>query len=76
LRERLPMFADFVETNWARSLLFGLSALGRPLTPESNDPDYVAQGPEAFGFVVDRDGRRASDLTIPITRLIDRERAG
>ena len=33
LRQQLPMFCDFVTSNWARPNVLGLSALERPLNP-------------------------------------------
>ena len=70
LRKRLPMFADFVASNWEESSVLGLSALGRALDKKTPDEDYIARGSERFGYVVLEDGRRSRDLTHPIRRLI------
>jgi hypothetical protein len=70
LNERLPMFREFVEANWQDPLIFGLSALGRPLSPRDRDMEYVARGPEQFGYVVNADGSEASDLTLPIAMML------
>lgn len=70
LRQRLPMFGDFVVSNWKESSVLGLSALGRALDKRKPNEDYIAKGSERFGFVVLEDGRHSSDLTHPIRRLI------
>lgn len=74
LRARLPMLWDFVQSNWRSPSILGLSALERPLSPRDRDMDYVSQGPEHFGYVVEPDGSRSSDLTIPIQLLLDTPR--
>ena len=70
LQHRLPMFCEFVEANWRQPLVLGLSALGRPLSPSARDMDYVALGPENFGYVVKSDGSETRDLTLPIRLLL------
>lgn len=71
LRERLPMFYDFVQANWSNPQVLGLSALGRPLSPRERDIDYVTRGPEHFGYVIKADGSESSDLTLPIKLLLE-----
>lgn len=70
LYERLPMFCDFVGSNWARSSVLGVSALQRALDKQDPDEDYITQGSEQFGYVVLRDGTRSPDLTLPIGELL------
>lgn len=70
LEQRLPMFANFVASTWDRPMVFGLSALERPLSPHNRDTDYVARGPEQFGYIVLPNGERSPDLTLPIQRLL------
>jgi hypothetical protein len=70
LEQRLPMFANFVASTWAEPIVLGLSALGRPLSTHDRDAEYVARGPEQFGYVVLPDGERSPDLTLPIQRLL------
>lgn len=70
LFERLPMFGDFVVSNWEDSLVLGLSALGRALDNEEPDEDYIARGSERFGYVVLEDGTHSPDLTLPIQKLL------
>jgi hypothetical protein len=42
------------------------------LGKENPDLEYVEQGPERFGYVVDQTGRRSSDLTELVEWLIRR----
>ena len=70
LCKRLPMFGDFVASNWKDSSVLGLSALGRALDKQEPDDDYIAKGSERFGYVVLEDGTHSPDLTHPIRRLI------
>lgn len=66
LSRHLPMVADFVLSNWTDPFILGLSALGRHLSPDTADEEFVAQGPERHGYVVQPDGAQTSDLTLPI----------
>ena len=70
LHERLPMFADFVASNWKDYSVLGLSSLGRALDKENPDEDYITQGSEQFGYVVLGDSTHSSDLTLPIRELL------
>ncbi|MDE0096879.1 MAG: hypothetical protein OXS40_10965 [Gammaproteobacteria bacterium] len=70
LHERLPMFADFVASNWKDYSVLGLSALGRSLDKENPDEDYIAQGSERFGYVILDDATPSPDLTLPILKLL------
>ena len=70
LRQRLPMFLDFVLSNWGNPLIFGLSALGRRLDKTEPDRDYVSHGSEHFGYVVLENGTHCEDLTLPIRKLL------
>jgi hypothetical protein len=71
LEARLPMLWTFIRSNWCTPSVMGLSALGRPLSPNERDADYVSRGPEHFGYAVRPDGSRSSDLTLPIQLLLD-----
>ena len=71
LQERLPMFGTFVRANWEHPLVLGLSALGRPLAPRGRDLEYVAQGPEQFGYTVLEDGSQTPDLTVAIALMLE-----
>jgi len=70
LREHLPMFADFLASNWLDSSVLGLSALGRALKEKEPDEDYITQGSEQFGYVIQDDGMHSPDLTLPIRKLL------
>ena len=70
LHQHLPMFGDFVASNWEDSSVLGLSALGRRLDSEEPDDDYIDQGAEQFGYVVLKDGVSSPDLTLPIRTLL------
>ncbi|MGY3098699.1 TRAFAC clade GTPase domain-containing protein [Pantoea agglomerans] len=71
LRERLPMFFNFLKSTWKEPLVLGLSALERSLTSMDRDMEYSVRGPEQFGYIVLPDGQRTSDLTFPIQQLLD-----
>lgn len=70
LDARLPLVSAFVHSVWQCPLIMGLSALERPLSPTARDMDYVAQGPEHFGYVIASDGTRSNDLTAPIHAML------
>ena len=70
LHERLPMFSDFVASNWKDCSVLGLSALERALDNKRPDKDYITQGAEQFGYVVLEDAAHSSDLTLPIQELL------
>ena len=71
LKKRLPMLDSFLRANWQQDalLLYGLSALGKPLSPTEVDQGYQDRGPESFGYVVTPAGSQEKDLTIPIATL-------
>ncbi|NMM03527.1 hypothetical protein HHL24_37320 [Paraburkholderia sp. RP-4-7] len=69
LERHLPMLASFLRNTWAGPDLsvWGLSALGRLLTPESTDDDFINRGPEFQGWVIHPDGgAQDTDLTAPL----------
>ena len=68
--ERLPMFGNFVASNWEDSVVLGLSALGRTLDDQKPDEEYITEGSERFGYVVLEDGTHSPDLTQPIRELL------
>lgn len=70
LHERLPMFSDFVASNWKDCSVLGLSALERALDKEKPDDAYITQGSEQFGYVVLEDATQSPDLTLPIQKLL------
>ena len=70
LRRYLPMFCDFLGSNWKDFAVFGLSALGERLDKEEPNRNYVTKGSEQFGYVVLENGICSPDLTLPIRKLI------
>ncbi|AHK18676.1 hypothetical protein BF17_04460 [Yersinia similis] len=70
LRERLPMFFNFLKSTWKEPLILGLSALERSLTSADRDMEYSIRGPEQFGYIVLPDGQKSNDLTLPIQQLL------
>lgn len=68
LTERMPLLAAFARSCWHPDgvKILGLSALGKPLVPDRDDPEYVEGGPESHGFVVLPDGTCTPDLTVPL----------
>ncbi|MBZ9603342.1 TRAFAC clade GTPase domain-containing protein [Phyllobacterium chamaecytisi] len=70
LASRMPMLESFIRCNWTAPIFMGVSALERPLSPHERDAEYVARGPEEFGYIVESDGTKSQDLTIAIDRLL------
>ncbi|WP_186156591.1 hypothetical protein [Burkholderia gladioli] len=69
LERHLPLLASFLKSTWTSSDLsvWGLSALGRQLTQNSADDDFINLGPEYQGWVIHPDGgNRDCDLTKPL----------
>lgn len=71
LEKHMAMFYQYVSSIWNKPLFFGLSALERPLSKESQDEEYINNGPEGFGYIINTDGSRSADLTLPIQRLLN-----
>jgi GTPase SAR1 family protein len=74
LRERMPMLHSYLKMSWAKDALevIGLSSTERSLSTVTGDKDYMKRGPEAFGYLVTKDGRLEKDLTTSIAAAIDR----
>ena len=72
LRRYMPMLADFIDATWSANAvqIIGLSSLGKTLSPDKSDEEYLDEGPQSFGFVVLPDGSRQPDLTLPIELLL------
>ncbi len=73
LRKRLPLFVEFLETNWHPSKLsfIGLSPQEKELTETSEDDDFIFDGPDQFGYVILPDGTKSKDLTLAISNLVN-----
>lgn len=72
LREKMPMFYNFLEANWSDSSLsvLGLSSLSRDLIPTKPDVDFATDGPEQFGYYVTEEGTQCRDLTGLLNKLL------
>jgi len=73
LRKVLPLFADFAEANWdpTRLTVYGISATGKKLQTNVPDDEFQDLGAHTQGWVIEEDGVKTSDLTIPIARLVE-----
>jgi hypothetical protein len=74
LRETMPLFAEFVSSNWQEDAysVFGVSSLSKALNDKVPDEDYLDNGPESFGYVVLPDGNQDDDLTLPVAKILER----
>lgn len=72
LQEYLPLFAEFLMANWMHDqfAIYGLSALSRPLRNDVPDEEFRRLGPEKFGYVIEPDGRKNRDLTLPLKTVL------
>jgi len=72
LKEKLPLFVDFIESNWNKDAVkyLGLSALGFSLKLPENKEKYRVYGPEKFGYLIFSDGTDTNDLTELINQSI------
>ena len=74
LRRKLPLLSQFIESNWHRDKLdvIGLSALGKPLSEEKSDEEFMDNGPETQGWCITKGGRSTKDLTYPVASIMER----
>lgn len=72
LQQRLPLVAEFIRCNWEDACysVWGLSALERALRDDQSDEDYLDNGPDSFGFVVQPNGQKSRDLTLPLVAAL------
>lgn len=71
---RLPLLSAFIHSVWAADdvSIWGLSALGKTLLPNSADPDFSQRGPEEQGWVIAPEGgEQDKDLTRPLAWLLE-----
>ena len=68
------MLNQFVRSNWPADAyrVFGLSALGQPLSASKPDQGFIKAGPETLGYIVDEEGNQQKDLAIPLDWLISK----
>lgn len=74
LRRKLPMLSQFIASNWQADKLevIGLSALGRPLSEENCDEEFIDSGPETQGWCISQGGHSTHDLTYPVASIMER----
>lgn len=73
LARTLPLVSSFIDSNWLDDAvsIWGLSALGRPLTLKGEDAVFVDEGPESQGWVIPPEGGAPdSDLSKPLAWLL------
>lgn len=74
LAAKLPLLSAFIHSAWAAEdvIIWGLSALGKPLAPTSEDEEFRKCGPEEQGWVIAPEGgQHDKDLTRPLAWLLE-----
>ncbi|MFV8750203.1 hypothetical protein ACNOYE_06605 [Nannocystaceae bacterium ST9] len=73
LERWLPLLSAFINSNWSAgaATVWGISPLGKPLTPDSRDTDFIDDGPELQGWIVQPDGSKCDDLSLPLAWLLE-----
>lgn len=68
----LPLLNEFLVSNWRAEAwsVWGLSSLGKSLSSDHPDADFVDKGPSTQGYAVRRDATKTRDLTEPLEWLI------
>lgn len=73
LAGKLPLVSSFIESTWSPGAvsIWGLSALGRSLDRNSNNGQFIDEGPESQGWVVPPEGGPTDpDLSKPLAWLL------
>jgi hypothetical protein len=78
LKAHLPMLSQFIDATWdsQRVEVIGLSALGKSLSNDVSDEEFMDNGPERQGWCISSDGKRTEDLTLPVAALMDKAGRG
>ena len=73
LRRLAPMLLNFVEALWEPSCVtvFGISSLGKALSADVDDEQFVDEGAHRQGFIVLPSGKKSDDLTWPLAKLLE-----
>lgn len=73
LKACLPLLSSYIQCHWGgnKSGVFGLSALESALDVQKPNEAFINRGPEQFGYVIDPEGTRTGDLTLPIVRVAE-----
>lgn len=72
LRAKLPLLDTYLHSIWNEDNIgvWGVSALGKNLEEDISDDSFVDEGPETQGWIITPEGKQISDLTLPISWLI------
>jgi hypothetical protein len=72
LRQITPMLMNFLQGLWEPESLtvVGVSALGKALSKDADDEEFIDRGPHRQGFVVLPNGSKTDDLTWPLNKLL------
>jgi hypothetical protein len=74
LKSYLPLVSSFIQANWIPEAysVWGLSSLGCLLEADSENDDFIDEGPEFQGWVVPPEGKKQdSDLSKPLAWLLE-----
>ena len=74
LKENLPLFLDFIQSNWKTDSLsiLGLSSIEMDLIKEQEKrEEFIDKGSENYGYIVLPDGKQTKDLTLLISRFFE-----
>ena len=71
LKRRAPLFFNFLTSNWKPEELsvFGLSSTEKPLPKDVPDRAFARRGLSKWGYVINEEGDRSPDLTLPVQWL-------
>jgi hypothetical protein len=75
LTEKLPAFTSFITSVWNEHSfqVIGLSSTEKTLSNNNPDMDFVKKGPESFGYIITKEGRKEKDLTLSISQFVGKE---
>lgn len=73
LNERIPALHGFIQTTWQTDAwqVMGLSSLEKTLSVDVPDKDFIMRGPEDIGYIITKDGKKESDLTLSISKFLE-----
>jgi hypothetical protein len=68
--EKMPLLSDFIKSNWESNYqILGVAATGTTLSIQEPNKEFMIDGPEFYGYVVDSDGNKNKDLTVVLEPL-------
>ena len=74
MKSRLPLLNAFIKNTWLEEKvsIWGGSALGKKLKSNSQDDDFIDDGPENQGWVISpTDNNQNKDLSAPLAWMLD-----